>query len=591
MRSIKLLFFLLLSLSALGQRRPKGQVTQCDSLVKKGAYAEAVRCIRPFHNVNPTSQAYDKLLDVLLLAEDSVAAWKLVRKQSNQFGDVRPQYTVDYWYLSNLIGRSGPEFEDIITLVGSNPFNARSVAQSLENYGALSEAAAVYEAAERAQPSLRIAFEKAQVYAQLGDRDKQYQGYLQAIQQNGQMYRVVKQRITQNLSEDENDPHNVALKKALFNAIKASNNPTYEELLLFTYRQEGAYERALDYLKARAKRGDFRAGEFRQIGNACVEVGRLELASEVYEYMINKAERDDYNPWLSTVLVDLLQVYSAQGKENQALTLADEWGDGRCEPCFHWELERGVFLHRRTDSDSLDLEKFSGQMSSLRGHYPSDLEKGMTYFREAQEWVYGGFYDKALLIFARAEVLLGDSDEADQARLGRALCAFYSGDIPWAKTQLEILLQSTSKTIANDALEYALLISANSVEDTAMEGLMLIREPMLLEARGLYSESLEAYVKLERILLANEVYDDVLLRKGKIQLELGLFDDAAATFTALRGAAGEGMWKEEALYYYALARYKGSDERARLALEDYLLAYPTGLYTEDARRFYRTFAP
>ena len=591
MRSIKLLLFLLLSLTALGQRRPSGQLSQCDSLFKKAQYSEAARCVRPFYNANPTSPAYDKLLDALLLSEDSVAAWRLVRKQSKEFGDVRPQYTVDYWYLSKAIGRSGPSISDIVAMVGKNPFSVRSVAQALEKYGALEESATVYEEAEKAQPSLRIAFEKAQVYAQLGDRDKQYKSYLQAIQQNSQMYRAVKQRISQNLSDDENDPHNVALKKALFEAIRVTNNPTFEELLLYTYRQEGAYERALVWLKAKAKRGDFRAQEFRMIGRACVDEGRLELAKEVYEYMVGKAATMDYAPWVNNVLVDLLDVYQNQGDEESALRLATEWDNGRCMPCFGWELEREVFLHRRTAQDSAALEVFSAELAKLRGQYPSGLDKGMTFFREAQEWVFSGYYDRALLIFAKAEVLLGDSDEGDQARLGRALCAFYSGDILWAKTQLEVLLQSTSKRIANDALEYALLISANSVEDTAMEGLMLIRKPMLLEARGQFSAALTEYERVERILLANEVYDDVLYRKGRVLMELGEFERAASTFAALRGAAGEGMWKEEARYYYGLALFRAGDEKAKLALEDYLLSYPTGLYTEDARRFYRTFAP
>jgi hypothetical protein len=32
-------------------------------------------------------------------------------------------------------------------------------------------------------------------------------------------------------------------------------------------------------------------------------------------------------------------------------------------------------------------------------------------------------------------------------------------------------------------------------------------------------------------------------------------------------------------------------ESAALELEDYLVEYPNGLYTEEARQFYRTFTP
>jgi tetratricopeptide (TPR) repeat protein len=147
------------------------------------------------------------------------------------------------------------------------------------------------------------------------------------------------------------------------------------------------------------------------------------------------------------------------------------------------------------------------------------------------------------------------------------MCAFYSGDIDWAKTQLEVLLQSTSKEIANDALENALLIAANTVEDTLFEGLQLLRIPMLLEVMNKNEEALLAYEKAERVLLANEVYDDLLYKKGRIQLKLGKFNDAANTFLVLQGAAGEGMWKEESFFYYAKCLYNLKDDNAQQATE------------------------
>ena len=61
-------------------------------------------------------------------------------------------------------------------------------------------------------------------------------------------------------------------------------------------------------------------------------------------------------------------------------------------------------------------------------------------------------------------------------------------------------------------------------------------------------EALMAYEKAERVLLANEVYDDLLYKKGRVQLKLGRFNDAARTFLVLQGAAGEGMWKEESFF-------------------------------------------
>jgi len=193
--------------------------------------------------------------------------------------------------------------------------------------------------------------------------------------------------------------------------------------------------------------------------------------------------------------------------------------------------------------------------------------------------------------YARAEQLLGDSEEGDQARLEKALCALYRGDITWAKTQLEVLLKSTSKTIANDAMEYALLISANTVEDTLMEGLQLMKGALLLEAQWEYSQALEQYESLLNILIAHELYDDLLLRLGRLHAQLGQYAQAKEYFVQLEAVSKGGMWLEEGIYFAAKMSALLKSESAALELEDYLVEYPNGLYTEEARQFYRTFTP
>jgi tetratricopeptide (TPR) repeat protein len=221
--------------------------------------------------------------------------------------------------------------------------------------------------------------------------------------------------------------------------------------------------------------------------------------------------------------------------------------------------------------------------------YPAGKQRGLVYLAEADAKRSYGQFDEALMDYARAEQLLGDSEEGDQARLEKALCALYRGDITWAKTQLEVLLKSTSKTIANDAMEYALLISANTVEDTLMEGLQLMKEALLLEAQWEYSQALEQYESLLNILIAHELYDDLLLRLGRLHAQLGQYAQAREYFIQLEAVSKGGMWLEEGIYFAAKMSALLKSDSAAQELEDYLVEYPNGLYTEEARQFYRTF--
>ena len=59
------------------------------------------------------------------------------------------------------------------------------------------------------------------------------------------------------------------------------------------------------------------------------------------------------------------------------------------------------------------------------------------------------------------------------AKLKAAKAYFYGGDFEWAKAQLDVLKASTTKLIANDALQLSVLISDNLGIDTSTAPLKL----------------------------------------------------------------------------------------------------------------------
>ncbi|MGB1183974.1 MAG: hypothetical protein ACPG4S_02340 [Schleiferiaceae bacterium] len=589
----KYLLFALFPVVLLAQEKTKPRsIAICDSLFSAGALEEAIECYQALYERNNTGKAYKKYVDALLVSGDSIGAWRLTKKQSKKYGAQRPQYDVDFYYLSKAIGKKGPEKEDIKTRVTENPFSVRGVAMTLERYGELEFAVALYEHAEALRPNLRLAFERAQIYAQLGRFDEQYEAYLLAVEQNGSYQNAVRQRISQNISTDPEDAHNIAVKKALLAQLADGGAPVFENLLLYVYRQEQNFPLAFDFLQGKAKRGDFRPGELLALGRSAFEAQQVEQSHEILTFLIAERRKAPVMGWLENALRLMLEVKQEYGGLEDARTFAGKFSSGSCYPCFYWELTRDQFLFQSTlDTNDEALDRFDEKLVQMRTRYPSKMERGMTYHAFGDALLSSGYYEDAMLEFGRAESMLGDSEQGDQSRLSRAMCAFYSGDLPWAKTQLEVLLQSTSKSIANDAMEHALLIAANTVEDTAYEGLLLLRSPMLAETRGNWEDALEQYTRLASVLIANELYDDVLFRKGKVEMKLAKYAEAATTFIALQAAAGEGMWKEEAFYFSALAQFKAGQADAKNALEAYLISYPSGLYTEQARQFYRTFAP
>jgi tetratricopeptide (TPR) repeat protein len=258
-----------------------------------------------------------------------------------------------------------------------------------------------------------------------------------------------------------------------------------------------------------------------EIAQECVELGEHPLAQDALEFLLSNAQELRYVGRLEYVLVQLAQSYVASNLNDEFQQLSSQYPMGSQRGVFQWELYRESQQFKGLPKSPETLSAYSKNLALLRDMYPAGKQRGLVYLAEADAKRSYGQFDEALMDYARAEQLLGDSEEGDQARLEKALCALYRGDITWAKTQLEVLLKSTSKTIANDAMEYALLISANTVEDTLMEGLQLMKEALLLEAQWEYSQALVQYESLLNILIAHELYDDLLLRLGRLHAQLG----------------------------------------------------------------------
>lgn len=587
MRSFKALFILCFPLMTFAQ----GIGDACDSLLAVSAIDEAIDCLEDKQQENPTGPAYEKLLQAYLLNEDSVAAIKLAKHQAKSHGQARPQYYVDYWHLSQRLNRRGPDYVVIENLTRSNPFSVRATVQQLERYGYVQEGIDLFLLAEAEKPQINVAYERALLHAQLGQYELQYQAYLQALQQNRGYLTTIEAKIAQNLSFDESGMHSQTVKKVLLDALKRGANPLFEQLYLFVLRQEGNFAQAINYLKASSKQGPLAVEPLIEIAQECVELGEHELAQDALEFLLSNAEELRYVGRLEFVLVQLAKSYAASNLNDEFQQLSSQYPMGSQRGVFQWELYRESQKFKALPKASEALSAYSENLAQLRDMYPAGKQRGLVYLAEADAKRSYGQFDEALMDYARAEQLLGDSEEGDEARLEKALCALYRGDITWAKTQLEVLLKSTSKIIANDAMEYALLISANSVEDTLMEGLQLMKEALLLEAQWEYGQALEQYENLLNVLIAHELYDDLLLRLGRLHAHLGQYAQARAYFIQLEAVSKGGMWLEEGIYFAAKMSALLKSDTAALELEDYLVEYPNGLYTEEARQFYRTFTP
>jgi tetratricopeptide (TPR) repeat protein len=176
-----------------------------------------------------------------------------------------------------------------------------------------------------------------------------------------------------------------------------------------------------------------------------------------------------------------------------------------------------------------------------------------------------------------------------EGKFRNARVSYFTGDFEWAQSQLDVLKASTSKLIANDALDLSLLITDNLALDT-------IYKPMELFAQAdlfIYQNQLElALEKIDSILTeypAHSLTDEIHFSKFEIYQKKGQFEKAANELDQILLFYADDIVADDAIFNLAeMSEDVFNDyERASELYEMILTDYSNSLYAVEARKRFR----
>ena len=84
----------------------------------------------------------------------------------------------------------------------------------------------------------------------------------------------------------------------------------------------------------------------------------------------------------------------------------------------------------------------------------------------ADVYVYSGDLWEAVITYSQVIETNKSAPISDDVKFKKAMLGYYMGNFKWAKAQLDALRASTSKLIANDAMDLSLFISENMESDS-----------------------------------------------------------------------------------------------------------------------------
>ncbi len=198
-------------------------------------------------------------------------------------------------------------------------------------------------------------------------------------------------------------------------------------------------------------------------------------------------------------------------------------------------------------------------------------------------------FNQALIYYSQIENDLKNDQIGHEASLKVAKTSYFQGDFQWAQSQFKILKSASTQLIANDAMEYFLLINDNTVEDSTQVALKKFARGDYLMYQNKNDLALAEFSKILTQHKGDAIEAVTLLRMGKINEKAGKFAEALNFYKEIIDKHAEGIYIDEALFFSAEIYDKNlqQPELAKPLYEEMIFNHQDSIYFIESRRKFR----
>ena len=563
-----------------------------------GEFAQAAELYEPLYQKTLNRYYYQMLYHCYVELGDSRRAEQLVEQRMRKFDKDLTLY-VDLGALFEKAGntkKAQKNYDKAFDKLGTDSRQTTDLATAFENFNKLDLAVAVFQRSrELTKNSFLYVSELTSLYSRMGRYEDVIQEYFNLLDKSPGSIGSVQISLQRMLNESVDSRLEEGLKRTLMQRVREqSNNKTYLDMMIWFSLQQKDFRFALTQAKAvDARFPDLGGEQLYRVAQIAYSNGAFDVAHDCYSLLLKKGPESPYYydsrvGDLETQFAQLNPNVSASKKSLKALQsryleAIEELGKN----------ERSVVLMRNYAHlsayyldevqpaadmlyDILDIPRLpQSVVSNVK------LELGDLMLFAGEVW-------EASLLYMQVEKANKNDLVGAQAKFKNAKLSYYNHDFLWAKSQLSVLRASTSKLIANDAMELSLLISDNMEEDSTFDMLELYAAADLLLYRNKLDSAWIAFDDISHRALSHPIFDEVLLQKAKIRMRQAKYVEADSLLAQLFSFYPEDILADDALMLRAQLNENqlNNIEQARSCYETLILDYPSSLYVDQARKKY-----
>ena len=478
-------------------------------------------------------------------------------------------------------------YEQALDRIKKNPNEVYGISNSFERKVLLEYALKAYQTAAESVPNFNFNYQIGLLYGQLGNQEMMIDTFLNEAIANPQNSILIQNQFARFMADEGDASFSGLLRKALIVRTQKNQDVFWNHYLSWFYVQQKEFDKAFIQEKAIYKRDPESLSNIVNLGQLAIEEDNPEAAKEILGFVLENTKDLELLIQANSYLIKM-KIEKAPEKEYAVINA---------------ELQ-GLLKQFEISPFSLSLQLIQAHFVAFNLKKPeegkaivkralelqlNDYEVAQAKMELADILLYEEKFNQALLYYSQIELDLKNDIVAHEASLKAAKTSYFKTDFIWALKQFKELKAANTQLIANDALEYFLLINDNTVADSTQTALKQFAKGDYLLYQNRNQEAIAQFQTILKNYKGQEIEAVTLLRLGKVYEKLGDFTLALSQYQTIIDQHSDGIYIDEALYFSAEIYNKKlqQPEKAKPLYEKIIFSHEDSIYFVEARKKFR----
>jgi tetratricopeptide (TPR) repeat protein len=593
-----LLFFSLLQLSLFGQTDMDEQLAQ--HYYSNGELDKALTYYEKLIEKSPTKFIFFRCYDCYMAVSDFKGAEKLIKKQiAANKNDLDYQVLYGQYYReTNQTDKAQKLYNEMINSLKANSTGILELYNAFkaknENDLALST---LIQGRKLLKNTYPLNFQFAEIYKTMGETDKMIKEYLDLVDDYPGYSSNIQSVLALQLDfSSENTTAVDLLQNSLIERIqKKPDVQIYNELLIWLYIQKRNFAGALIQVLALDKRLKEDGRRIMDLGKICVENKAYEIARKAFRSIIDLGENkpfyyDAENALLNTRFLEITS--SRKYSNDEILATINDYEVtlnrvGKKRSSLPLILELNYILAFYADQAEIAIKNLNEALNLVG---LTDTQIAEIKMQLADTHVLGGDIWEASLLYMQVNNNFKQEPIGHEAKFKNARIFYFDGEFDFAQSQLSVLKESTSKLIANDAMNLSILITDNFGLDSNYQAMSWFSTADLFIEQHKYIDAFQLLDSIQSNYPTHSLGDEILMRKSKAMQIQGNWNEAIVYLDELIKNYSTDILADDALFQIAdiYENQLNDKEKAAEYYKKILFDYTGSLFAVEARKRFRT---